>query len=156
MYSWDPELWYLLTSLQLFDYKGPQNDHRWLQMVPNERFWCPLLDFASKKIFPVPKHSTATADNIWPNSTQNGFLAVAWREVQWQMFFLTDSNLFYITLTRKKGFSFGTFGLGQKYQGRTVCFNLHALCQNNPDLPRKNWGWNDDADSITLWYNKWF
>ena len=36
------------------------------------------------------------------------------------MFFLTDSNLFYITLTRKKGFSFGLFGLGQKYQGRTV------------------------------------
>ena len=31
-----------------------------------------------------------------------------------------------------------------------------SLCQNNPDLPRKNWGWNNDADSITLWYNKWF
>ena len=31
-----------------------------------------------------------------------------------------------------------------------------SLCQNNSDLPRKNWGWNNDADSITLWYNKWF
>ena len=123
MYSWDPELWYLLTSLQLFDYKWPQNDHRCLQMVTNERFWCPLLDFAPKKNFPAPKHSTATADNIWPNSTQNGFLAVAWREVWWQMFFSTDSNLFYITLTRKKRFSFGLFGLGQKYQGRTVTLN---------------------------------
>ena len=36
------------------------------------------------------------------------------------MVFLADSNLFYIIVTRKKGFGFGTFGLGQNNQGRTV------------------------------------
>ena len=36
------------------------------------------------------------------------------------MFFLADSNLFYITLARKKGFGFGTFGLGQKHEELTV------------------------------------
>ena len=76
--------------------------------------------FCTQKNFPVPKHNAAAADNIHPNSTKNGFLAVAWREVRWQMFFSTDSNLFYITLTRKKGFGFGTFGLGQKHEELTV------------------------------------
>merc|ERR1712156_465837 len=36
------------------------------------------------------------------------------------MFFLTYSNLFFIIVSRKKGFVFGTFGLGSKHQGLTV------------------------------------
>ena len=36
------------------------------------------------------------------------------------MFFLTDSYLFCIIPIRKKGFTFGLFSLGQKYQGHTV------------------------------------
>ena len=43
-----------------------------------------------------------------------------WRETRWQMAFLGDSELFHIVETRKSSFSFGLFGLGWKYQGRTV------------------------------------
>ena len=37
--------------------------------------------------------------------------------------FLTDSNFFYIIGSTERGFVFGTFGLGRKSQGRTVCIN---------------------------------
>ena len=40
----------------------------------------------------------------------------------WQMFFLTDSNFFYIIASRERGFVFGTFGLGWKNQGRTASY----------------------------------
>ena len=33
----------------------------------------------------------------------------------------------------------------------TVQLFRKTLCQNNPYLPRKNVGWNNDADSISLW-----
>ena len=36
------------------------------------------------------------------------------------MFFLTDSNFFYIIASTKRGFVFGTFGLSWKTQGLTV------------------------------------
>ena len=45
---------------------------------------------------------------------------LSWSETHWQMVFLTDSDLFHIIVTRKSSFSFGLFGLGKKYQGRTV------------------------------------
>ena len=39
-----------------------------------------------------------------------------------------------------------------KTKGGTILFNSvpFALCQNNPNLQRKNWGLNNDADSISL------
>ena len=42
------------------------------------------------------------------------------------MSFLTDSNLFCIIVIRKKGFSFGLFGLGEKHQEHTV--SCHSVC----------------------------
>ena len=39
-------------------------------------------------------------------------------------FFLTDSNLFCIMVIRKRGFTFGLFGLGLKHQERTVYSHL--------------------------------
>ena len=39
------------SLLHLFGYEVPQNDHRWLQMVSNERFWCSPLDFRPKQNF---------------------------------------------------------------------------------------------------------
>ena len=41
-------------------------------------------------------------------------------------FFLDDSDLFHIIWTRKSSFSFGLFGLGQKWQEHTVfCYSIH-------------------------------
>ena len=40
-------------------------------------------------------------------------------EAQWQMLFLTDSELFYIYENTKSKKVHGTFGLGWKYKGRT-------------------------------------
>ena len=36
------------------------------------------------------------------------------------MVFLADSDLFHIIVTRKSSFSFGIFGLGEKYWRHTV------------------------------------
>ena len=66
MYSWDPELWYLLTCLYLFGYKVPQIDHRLLQMVSNKRFWCSSLDFWPKQNFLYQTYHC----NSWQYKTQ--------------------------------------------------------------------------------------